>query len=357
MDEHLPGLVIAPEPGGNEDEIQKFVRSRVAVNSALRATEYVVDQFIIEGQILIVGSPGAGKSYAVATLALAATGALVLDTLEFPYPRHVIYISEDPAQIAEIALGAIKHHGANKSLIDSRFHIFPISSLEPEKLDVVGDYAANNLFAPQSDQTPPLIVLDTVSAAGSLRNENDNGEISTFLARVRKNFKGYPTWLIHHTAKTNWATETGSFTARGGGAFEGNVQGIFNIYKNSAGDRIMEASKMKRRDQGEIDQLMIDSEFHTTLVTTRTGQKQLKKYLTVKPRFYDILERQYQEELARATLEADGKARIAGWLYQRVRDGESASHQKCWDWCKENNVDVTMKRQRALLNQLKAETS
>lgn len=357
MGEHLPGLVIAPEPVVNQSELQQFVRSRFTISSALQATEYVVDQFISEGQILIVGSPGAGKSYAVATLALAATGALELDTLEFPYSRHVIYISEDPAQIAEIAFGAINHHGASKRLIDSRFHIFPVSILEPEKLNVVGDYATTNLSEPLSEETPPLIVLDTVSAAGSLRNENDNGEISTFLARVKKSFNGYPTWLIHHTAKTNWATETGSFTARGGGAFEGNVQGIFNIYKNSAGDRIMEASKMKRRDKGGIDQLMIEPEFHTTPVTTRSGQKQIKTYLTVKPRYYDVRERQHQEELARATSEASVKDKIAGWLYKRKKDGETASHQQCWDWCRANKLGITMKRQRALLNQLKEEMS
>ena len=334
--------------------LQSFAEARMQVGADITATEYIVDGFIPEGQVLICGAPGAGKTNAVVSLAVAATGAVPLTTLDFHEPRHVIYLTEDPRQVAEIAQGAIKHLGADKEILKQRFHIFALSAVFEGGFRVVGEYA-ELLINPQADEIPPLIVLDTVSAAGALENENDNGQISALLARLKVEFKDFPHWLIHHTAKFDWNKAEGDFTARGGGAFEANVQAIFGVYIDEFGNRIMQASPRKRRDQGDIDQLIIESEIHTARVVTRSGREQLKKYIVARPRSYDPDERERAAEVASSIANGPVKDRISGWFYSQRKNDESTAHLHCWEWCKAESLGITQIRCRELLNEVKAE--
>ena len=334
--------------------LQSFAEARVQVGAGITATEYIVDGFIPEAQVLICGAPGAGKTNAVVSLAVAATGAMSLATLDFCEPRHVIYLTEDPRQVAEIAQGAVEHLGADEETVTQRFHIFGLSTVSDGSFRVVGEYA-EMLVNPQADEVPPLIVLDTVSAAGALEHENDNGQISALLARLKVEFKDFPHWLIHHTAKFDWNKAEGDFTARGGGAFEANVQAIFGVYIDEFGNRIMQASPRKRRDQGEIDQLVIDSEIHTARVVTRSGREQLKKYIVARPRRYDADERERAAEIAKSIAGGCAKDKISGWFYKQEKNGESTAHNHCWEWCKAEGLGIKQARARELLNEMKDE--
>lgn len=348
-----PGLVVdLPEL----DQALAFMKeARVPMSTDVRATEYVVAEFIAEKpQTLINGAPGAGKTNAIVPLCIGATQATKLSTLDFPEARHVIYLTEDADQVNEILQGAIKHLGADEAILKERFHLFNLSSFPSADFRGVGKYA-ESLHAPDGSKAPPLIVVDTLSAAGALKSENDNGEIAALLSRMNSEFKGFPQWLIHHLAKANWDKNTGDSTARGGGAFEANVQAIFGVYIDDFGNRIMQASARKRRDQGNIDRLIIDSETHASRVVTRSGKEQLKKYIVARPRRYDADERERAAEIAKSISDGCAKDKISGWFYKQEKNGESTAHNHCWEWCKAEGLGIKQVRARELLNEVKDE--
>lgn len=348
-----PGLVV--DPPELDQTLAFMTDARVPMSTEMTATEYVVGEFIAENsQAMISGSPGVGKTNAVGPLCIAATWAMELPTLDFPEPRHVIYLTEDARQINEILQGAIKHLGADEAILQERFHLFNLSSFPSADFSSVGQYA-ESLPAPDGSKAPPLIVVDTLSAAGAIKSENDNGEIATLLARMNSQFKGFPQWLIHHLAKADWGKTTGDSTARGGGAFEANVQAIFSVYIDDFGNRIMMASPRKRRDQGDTDQLIIESEIHTAKVVTRSGREQLKKYIVARPRRYDADERERAVEIAKSIADSPAKDRISGWVYSQHKNGRSTAHNPCWEWCKAEGLGITQTRARELLDEVKAE--
>jgi hypothetical protein len=80
----------------------------------------------------------------------------------------------------------------------------------------------------------PLIVFDTTSANFELESENDNAEVSRLIANVRRALRGYPVWLIAHTAKAHRDVSVFDLDARGASAWKGDVEGTAAIGRETA---------------------------------------------------------------------------------------------------------------------------
>ena len=204
----------------------------------LDPVDWVIDNIIPEGVCVIGGSPSVGKTTGTLPLAMCAAGFIShLDsTIKVSTPRHVCVFSEDPSQIKRILHGVLKHLKRADGLpvtsqsINEKVHIYTskrVDSLEMgQRLrDVIEKYTIQD---PVLGSVAPLIILDTSSANLELRDENSNSEISAQMAEIKtiNTDTGAPVWVISHLAKTAKGAkidELTNFSARGGGAWEGDA--------------------------------------------------------------------------------------------------------------------------------------
>ena len=204
------------------------------------APDWIIPGVVEAGVITIAGARGAGKTTAVYPLACAAAGIHEPGYSLAPKSgrwRHVLYVSEHPAQLQRIAMGLAHHLGITVEEIGQRVHLVEAVRMAASYLVEVGQHYREQ-FTRRVDgvELLPLVVLDTQAATIALENENDNAEASAAIAALKQRFEGLPVWIIAHVAKGDLNRRNAhELTARGAGAIESDAVGCLYLVKDGDG--------------------------------------------------------------------------------------------------------------------------
>ena len=234
----------------------------VRLDFTLPTYEWVLDEFVYNGTMLFAGHPGVGKTSCLVPMALAVTGMVQFEGITVKTPRKVMYIAEDCDQVKRILFGMVKAFGIDKEKLSEMFVLRQAKRVDAKLLAKLNRNARqlnNQVMMPTGEKksTNPLVVIDTLSATVKMKDENSNSEGADVVSVLREAFRGLPLWCIAHTAKSLKKADVKSMSARGAGALEGDVQGVFYLFMDEITEhRYLYAGQgVKRRDQGEIQEI------------------------------------------------------------------------------------------------------
>jgi len=235
---------------------------------------WVIDQFAYEGTFLFSGQQGLGKTTCLVPLALAVAGIIRFAGITVSTPRNVLYVTEDVFQVNLILAALQEEHRFTQEDLDGSFHVRQSTSqsaymIATEFAPFARTLEREILTPTGRDYTPPLTILDTLSAAVSMKSENDNSEAARNVALLREAFNDM-LWMTGHTPKATRGKVAEDQTTRGASAFEANTQGTFYLgHVEGTHDRVLVAGK--RRDQGTLKEILITSELKQHDVPNKYG--------------------------------------------------------------------------------------
>jgi len=248
----------------------------------LTAPRYVIDGFISAEIFTIAGEAGVGKSSVLVTLCAIAAHICKQDhELKPKLRRKVVYLTEDPEQVERILFALYKHWELDVSEEEIREWITIIPVHRSEK-DVLGNLIEAysqlksvvqvGLIGPVN--VPPLFVFDTAAATFSLESENDNSEVSAAISICKKAClkTRTPLWIIHHIPKAISGDQMKGVSARGAGAWTGDVNGTMFIGRNDGEDNARYMWLGKRRFVPAFDALVFQAKFDEELVYDELGE-------------------------------------------------------------------------------------
>jgi hypothetical protein len=286
--------------------------------------EFVVDGFLSTGTTTIAGGHGAGKSSNLVPLA-AAVAHLIASPLRPFLRRRIVWITEYPRQVWKTLYGLLKAApgAASAEEFAEWFHVIPAERSGAAKLgkfikQVVDE---NIVEGPNGYQVYPLVVLDTSNANIEIEHESDNSGIGKAIAAIRKAI-GYDRgacWIVTHTPGGQRAAGVDALTARGGTAWEADVDAVAYLAVEGDGRRFMKLGK--RRFEAAFDTIEFDSETGVELVTTPWGQTQevVYRYGSAAPSSMDVVQEARQ---AKKGAETDAARIVREVIDEMSGDGD-----------------------------------
>ena len=279
----------------SEPEQDKPFWSDVELNlDKLEAVDYLLNGFLAESFAVISGQPGAGKTTAMVPLALAAAGFQV-GCMKTDQPRHIIYVSEDAAQVRRILYAMVKYEGLDASIVKERFHL--IEAKRVTAVDLVK--LSHNVIAATMNGIRPWLVLDTASATMELDNENSNSEVSAFVSAIKETIyqrlNTSVTVITHQAKALGMSSEDG--TARGGSAWEGDTTLTANLFIDGD-DRYLKLRKT--RYEPEIREIRLVTKMENTAVLDKRGNMQSIRLLWTVPEMSSEQDRKQDREERKA---------------------------------------------------------
>jgi hypothetical protein len=291
--------------------------------------EYVINDFIRTGTFAFAGQPGGGKSTILASLATVVSGLMINpdETLKTHIKRRVLWFAEAPEQITDI-LKVMRENGLlepDQAVVRDMIKVYYSRRAGPDFWDkalpvLLQGTEFSNAVDGGTHEALPLIVFDTTSANFEIESENDNSEVSRLIANVRRVLRGYPVWLIAHTAKAGRDVSVFDLDARGASAWKGDVEGTAAIGREIAeGLRDYRFLRFqKRRYSARYDWIIAERQTFETQhrVIGATGGLETSYVDTVKIRLVaenegiDFVEAA-REEVAERALEAREAAVLA----------------------------------------------
>lgn len=217
------------------------------------ATHWILDQFLPEGHSTIAGASFVGKTYLLTNILAVLAGCVVHEGLAATRERKVIWISEDTNQIQQ-ALSVLDYvDGKSQRDFYETVHLFPAKRMEGEDLGhIVAEYVKEQgWYTPDSNDNPPLIVVDTMAASLACEDINNASKASQLLSSLRQSWPNFSIWITMHTAKAGDSKE-----AMGSVAFKADMQNSFFV---NTCDRVENARVMgftKRRANGKVKQIV-----------------------------------------------------------------------------------------------------
>ena len=208
--------------------------------SELMAPEFVIDNVIAAGTVVIAGERGLGKTSALVPLMAAAAGLTVDFPLKATIRRHVVYVSEDVEQVQRILM-AMRTNGQlidDKAEVEKRFKLVPAARMKAEEITKLKPHLEdlwdnNDRVDGGNYCASPVLVLDTTNATIDLDNISDNSEVSKAVSTLREGLNPINVILVGHIAKSR-RSDIKSISFVGAGAWEGDTQQ--NLYLVSEGD-------------------------------------------------------------------------------------------------------------------------
>lgn len=281
----IPGLVKgAVEKFGTKASVnifEEFKEYRYSVKE-LTAPRYVIDGFITAEIFTIAGEAGVGKSSVLVTLCAIASHICKHDhALKPKLRRKIVYLTEDPEQVERILFALYKHWelAVSEDEIRDWITIIPVHRSEKEVLGNLIEVYSNLKVSTQLGSlgpvnVPPLFVFDTAAATFSLESENDNSEVSAAISICKKAClkTRTPLWIIHHIPKAVSGANSKSVSARGAGAWTGDVNGTMFIGKSEAEENTRYIWLGKHRFVPAFDAIAFEAKFDEALVVDDLGE-------------------------------------------------------------------------------------
>ena len=270
---------------------------------SMEAPDWVVDGIIPNGVGVIAGSAGVGKTTALVPIAAAIAGFKShLSNVDVKLRRKVIYVTEDDAQVCRMLFGILKWLQTDQggrvdfNELNEWFQVYNSKRMTEEQLRYVLKDAYKTCLTNQGGiDAPPLVVLDTAAANIDLENENDNAQISKYMAICKEVYTLYrmPIIVVAHLTKTAKGVDVDNLdtlSARGGGAWEAdaNWTPILSTQKESE-IRILKMNK--RRVELLFNEIEFDSTTHEEWVKDKFGDTVAVTYRYTVPKRSDVKQR------------------------------------------------------------------
>ena len=177
--------------------------------SELMAPEFVIDNVIAAGTVVIAGERGLGKTSALVPLMAAAAGLTVDFPLKATIRRHVVYVSEDVEQVQRILM-AMRTNGQlidDEVEIEKRFKLVPAARMKAEEITKLKPHLEdlwdnNDRVDGGNYCASPVLILDTTNATIDLDNISDNSEVSKAVSTLREGLNPINVILVGHIAKS-----------------------------------------------------------------------------------------------------------------------------------------------------------
>ena len=335
---------------GREDLSQQFIdeiKSRFITDLEPKATKWVVEGTIPEGVGVISGSGGVGKTNSLLPLAVFAIGFEFMDAeyMSCLRDRHLVYMTEDISQAKAVLYGIIKHQKVIGKPIDAQDLLNRVHLIDSERMPAVAvakfvraigkefSFTQTHHRVPgmvngklklhrmEELKTPvinaPLVVFDTASSCFDLEDENNNTEVSKFMAGLKEVYEqtGTSCWLVDHLPKTangKSVEELRNVSARGASAKRDNAHWDAVLSKDEHSEqRVLAMCKV--RCMLTSHEIAFDSQVMNTVIVDDFGRSIESNYIVSTPRVYFAEVESRHEANAEAKAEKVEK-RILDWL-------------------------------------------
>ena len=304
---------------------------------ALAPVEYVIDGFIRNKITTIAGAAGVGKTSLLVPLA-AAVAHLYQSPLNPELRRKVVYLAEEPEQVSRCLFGLRKTGGsAPISEFKEWFKIVPSKRRSPAVLGkLVKRLVKTESVLHNGYTVGPLIIIDTSSANIDLDNENDNSQASRAVSAIRENLGNAACWVVCHTAKSLKRADVSDLSARGAGAFGGDVNATAFIFSEDALPNKRFMALDKKRFESEFTEIEFETETGEEIVNTPWGGEQKVIYRVGMPAPSSPGDRIRAREIA-----AESQIENAEKLKkERIRDEILKTLLVCGDMSKTKLIDI-----------------
>ena len=275
--------------------------------SELMAPEFVIDNVIAAGTVVIAGERGLGKTSALVPLMAAAAGLTVDFPLKATIRRHVVYVSEDVEQVQRILM-AMRTNGQlidDEVEIEKRFKLVPAARMKAEEITKLKphleDLWDNNDRVDGSNYcASPVLVLDTTNATIDLDNISDNSEVSKAVSTLREGLNPINVILVGHIAKSQ-RSDIKSISFVGAGAWEGDTQQ--NLYLVSEDDcRYLVLGK--KRFEADVREYLLHSRCAEMQGVNKLGEvKEMRCFYSVPEPISDSVKAERKAEQKRDAAE------------------------------------------------------
>ena len=181
--------------------------------NAARRPEFVIDDVLAAGIVVIAGGRGTGKTTAMLPVAACAAHLCRADhPLKPKLRRRVIWITEDTEHARSVLYSWVNFGGAklDETEVFEWFRLVPAARMPVEQVvQVASEYVqlshVNRGRSGVEYETMPLVVFDTVPSVIETEDENSNARGSAVIAQLKQRFGMLPAWLIMHTAESGLA--------------------------------------------------------------------------------------------------------------------------------------------------------
>lgn len=298
-------------------------------NLKLEPVDYLIDGFLAQSLMVLVGKPGMGKSTAMMALCAAVAGVHIPNSpLSAPAKgRKVIYITEDTAQFKRNLIALSRNCGIDMREMEQAIVLLPARRVEPQKLVALKQKVERHTtYTPDGIMMRPWLVFDTISASIHLDDENNNAEVSNALALLKAEFyeeMDCSVCLIAHSAKHVSRSDFVS-DARGAGAWSGDSTLTSGIFEE-AGVRYLVLGK--RRYSPLHTGLQIDLLSTAETVTDRYGRPQEQALETAFLHWADSVQLEKSVDQVKQQLEQQDK-KVLRFLADRSAAGLPCSFNK-----------------------------
>jgi hypothetical protein len=275
--------------------------------------EFVVEGFLSTGTTTIAGGHGAGKSSNLVPLA-AAIAHLIDSPLKPVLRRKVLWITEYPRQVMKTLYGLRKcaPGAASQGDFEEWFQVFTAERSNAAKLGAfITQLVAENIVeGPNGYEVLPLVVLDTANANIDIEHESDNSGIGKAIAAIRKaiRYDRGAAWIVTHTPGGQRTSGVDGLTARGGTAWEADVDAVAYLAVEGDNRRFMKLGK--RRFEAAFDTIEFSSETGLELVDTPwlATQEVVYRYGSAAPSNMAVVQEARQEKKGVGTTETAARA-------------------------------------------------
>jgi hypothetical protein len=319
----------APKSKG-APKVNELLRRVLLGQGQDQADRYVLNQLIPEGITLIAGSPGTGKTTLIVDLV-----ACVAHLCEVGHPlrvkgrRKVVYLTEDSGQIRRLFDGKIRFGGLQASAeeVNQWVYVLETQRLNASQLaglivDLSEEHTVSQQFGSREVVLPPLFVFDTSSATFDIEDENKNSEVSAFIAALKLGIgqTGASVWIISHTPKNAPNSRPEDLTARGAGAWGGDVQATCYITREKGKPLTLHIGKIRVETKYKL--VEFEAKFHECFIEDMYGDTQTVTHITGAMR---VLDREGVMGRLKLGLETDQRLKdkeVELKILLAVRDGE-----------------------------------
>jgi RecA-family ATPase len=254
------------------------------------ATEYIIDGFIAEGIFVLSGQSGIGKTTLLLPLAALAAHLCADDHKLKPILRRpVLYLTEDKKQAIRILAGLRLHCGvtATPDEIKKWFRVRETTRMSKDEIaKLIRNFSDENKsymtdINGRGVLIPVLIVADTIAATLDLEDENNNSQVSKFIAEIKSacSDTGASLWLIGHISKVMNRAEVSNMSARGASAFGADANGTGFIIKDEKGDESKRYLLLdKKRYEVDFNEVSFTTQRYDIFAKNRLGKTLMETY-------------------------------------------------------------------------------
>lgn len=231
------------------DDLFATFRDNALSTPKTPATEWVLDQFLPEGDAILAGESFVGKTYVLTNLVGTVAGVVAHEGISAQRKRKVIWITEDKGQILQ-ALEVLPYlPGKGREDFLECCALVDATRMPAEDLGyIVKRYLEEEVG---TQHNPAWIIVDTMAASLECKDLNNSSEVSKMIASLRQSWREFSTLTTMHVGKNgNGKDPLGSVS------FRADVQTCMMLTHYDGNPDYRALKFTKRRASGQVESII-----------------------------------------------------------------------------------------------------